>query len=266
MLHFMDAAPLDDLAAELSISRATLYRLVRRHGLTTFKRVGDRRTWIDRDAVLPLVALQPKTPSGSAAVHHSTAASPVLRKHRETWSTDGRPVIAGAIIPNPDHSRREVLMTERRFATQRVWSWPAGHVHKGEQPVDTVLRELNEELVVEDARVVRHLGDVDTHTDVSRYWGRQYRHGYWMLHYQVAIATPSVELIDHEELLGAAWLTLDRVAEAVTSLPAELAEAAMRFAREATGQPLTATVQPPTGVLAEQRGQPETSPGAFESP
>jgi 8-oxo-dGTP pyrophosphatase MutT (NUDIX family) len=237
----MDAAPLDELAAELSISRATLYRLVRRHGLTTFKRVGDRRTWIDREAVLPLVALQPKN-AASAGVPLTSAGQPVTRKQRETWASDGRPVIAGAIIPNPDHSRREVLMTERRFATERVWSWPAGHVHKGEQPVDTVLRELSEEIVVQDARVVRHLGDVDTHADVSRYWGRQYRNGYWMLHFQVAIASPTVELIDHEELLRAEWLSLDQVARAVASLPVELAEAAMKFAREATSQPLDAPI------------------------
>jgi 8-oxo-dGTP pyrophosphatase MutT (NUDIX family) len=253
MLHFMDAAPLDDLAAELSISRATLYRLVRRHGLTIFKRVGDRRTWIDRQAVLPLVALQPKvsasspgTPAPDATASLELAAvsaPPRTRKQREAWSTDRRPVIAGAIIPHPDHTRHQVLMTERRFATQRVWSWPAGHVHKGEQPVDTVLRELNEELVVDNARVVRHLGDVDTHEDVSRYWGRQYRHGYWMLHYQVAIASPTITLIDHEELLRAEWLSLDQVADAVTSLPAELADAAVKFARAATSQPLGAPIQ-----------------------
>jgi 8-oxo-dGTP pyrophosphatase MutT (NUDIX family)/DNA-binding XRE family transcriptional regulator len=155
----------------------------------------------------------------------------------ESSTTDARPVIAAAIIPNPEGWRHEVLMTERRFATERVWSWPAGHVHQGEQPVDTVLRELNEELVVQDARVVRHLGDVDTHTDVSRYWGHQYRNGYRMLHYQVAIASPTVEVIDHEELVRAEWLSLNQVGKAVTSLPPELAEAALKFVRQVTIEP-----------------------------
>ena len=58
----MDAAPLGDVAREFGISRDTLYRLVRHHGLQTYRRAGDRRTWVDRDEIRPLVALRPKKP------------------------------------------------------------------------------------------------------------------------------------------------------------------------------------------------------------
>jgi transposase-like protein len=59
----MDAAPLGDVARDFGISRDTLYRLVRRHGLQTYRRAGDRRTWVDRDEIRPLVALRPKNPA-----------------------------------------------------------------------------------------------------------------------------------------------------------------------------------------------------------
>jgi 8-oxo-dGTP pyrophosphatase MutT (NUDIX family) len=169
---------------------------------------------------------------------HELGLDEPLTIQRESATTDARPVIAAAIIPHPE-GHESVLMTERRFATERVWSWPAGHVHQGEQPADTVIRELGEELVVQHPQLVRHLGDVDTHADVSRWWGRHYRHGYRMLHFQVSIDSPSVDVIDHEELLRAEWLSLDQLTTAVTSLPAELAEAALKFARQATTRALT---------------------------
>ena len=56
----MNAAPLDDVAQEFGISRETLYRLIKRFDLETYRRVGDRRTYVDRDDIRPLVELQPK--------------------------------------------------------------------------------------------------------------------------------------------------------------------------------------------------------------
>lgn len=63
----MDAAPLDQVAQELGISRDTVYRLIKRHGLSTYRQVGDRRTWIDRDEIRPLVGLQRKQASSDGA-------------------------------------------------------------------------------------------------------------------------------------------------------------------------------------------------------
>lgn len=119
-----------------------------------------------------------------------------------------------------------------------MWSWPAGHVDPGERPQDAVLRELNEELLVRDATVVRHLGDVDCRKDVTRWWPKAggFRYGYFMRHYLVSLSSATVQVIDHEELLDAQWLTLDQVREAAASFPPELAEAALRFAREAISE------------------------------
>jgi transposase-like protein len=70
----MDAAPLGDVARDFGISRDTLYRLVRRHGLQTYRRAGDRRTWVDRDEIRPLVALRPKNPRPVADSSHASPA------------------------------------------------------------------------------------------------------------------------------------------------------------------------------------------------
>jgi len=137
-----------------------------------------------------------------------------------------------AIIANGDR----VLMTRRRYSGEsEMWSWPAGHVDPGEHPAHAVLRELNEEVQCADAEIVRHLGDVDYHGDATHWWPKSggFRHGYRMIHYQVALATSDVDVIDHEELLDARWLTLDQVKSALASFPPELGEAAVRFASEA---------------------------------
>lgn len=58
----MDAAPIDEVAKEFGVSRYTVYRLIRRHSLETYKQAGDRRTYVNRDDIRPLVGLQPKNP------------------------------------------------------------------------------------------------------------------------------------------------------------------------------------------------------------
>lgn len=146
-----------------------------------------------------------------------------------------RPTLVAAIIPNGDR----VLMTRRRYSgEQEMWSWPAGHVDPGEQPEDAVLRELNEELLCVDATVVRYLGDMNYEGDVTHWWPKSggFRHGYRMLHYLVSLSSSTVEVIDHEELLDARWLTLDQVREATASFPRVLANAALHFASEAISQ------------------------------
>jgi 8-oxo-dGTP pyrophosphatase MutT (NUDIX family)/DNA-binding XRE family transcriptional regulator len=163
---------------------------------------------------------------------------PAQRKATATQAAHAeptRPTLVAAIIPNGDR----VLMTKRRYAGEPdMWSWPAGHVDPGERPENAVLRELNEELQISGATVVRHLGDVDYHGDVSRLWPKSggFRNGYRMIHYLVTLSSSTVEVIDHEELLEVEWLTLDQVREATASFPPELAEAALHFAGEAIRQ------------------------------
>jgi 8-oxo-dGTP pyrophosphatase MutT (NUDIX family) len=140
--------------------------------------------------------------------------------------------MVAAIIPHPG-GEEAVLMTGRVRADKRVWSWVGGHVHQGEEPEAAMIRELAEELAVQGPRVVRLLGMVDTHVDASPWWGRRFTDGYRSFNFLVTIESPDVRVVDHEELSGAAWLTLDQVAEALASLPDELNEPAVRFATEA---------------------------------
>ena len=144
-----------------------------------------------------------------------------------------RPLLVAAIIPHPD-GRPEVLMTGRRYAQERVWSWPSGHVEPEETPEEAVIRELGEELVLQEPRIVRLLGVVDTHLDVSRWWGRQYRHGYVQHCFQVEIASPIVDVIDHEELVLVEWRSVEDLAAAFAHLPPEVSEPALGCAVEAT--------------------------------
>jgi 8-oxo-dGTP diphosphatase len=194
MLHFtMDPVPLHDLAGELGLSRDTLYRLVRQHNLTTFKRVGDRRTWIDREAVLPLVALQPKkavtTPAGATP---QTQDSPA--PDARPLATD-KPPVALAVIVRED---RCVLMTQRRFKEGSfAWGFPSGQVElPGETPEQAVVREVREELAA-DVTVERRLGERIGPT------------GRHMIYFACRLTDGSEPtLVDHEELAGFHWLTL----------------------------------------------------------
>jgi transposase len=59
----VDLGPINDLAKEFGISRETVYNLIRKHNLQTYKQVGDRRTYVDRDDFRPLLGPQPKRPA-----------------------------------------------------------------------------------------------------------------------------------------------------------------------------------------------------------
>lgn len=145
-----------------------------------------------------------------------------------------RPQLVAAIIPHPD-GRPELLMTGRRYGEEQTWSWPSGHIEPEETPEEAVMRELGEELVLAEPRLVRSLGVVDTRLDVSRWWGRHYKRGYVQHCFQVEVASPTVAVIDHEELVVAEWRSLDDLAGTFSKLPAELAEAALDCGRRATG-------------------------------
>lgn len=201
---------LRDAAERWGYSERTLHLLVRQNGLVRYRRPGDRRTWLDQEALEAI--LQPRP------------------KNEPNRPVPERPHLVAAIIPNGD----KVLMTVRRFNDNSVWSWPSGHVEPGETAEAAVVRELKEELVAGEPVVVRHLGTVETSEDVSQWWGRKFANGYRMDHFLVAVDPDDLVLIDHEELLRADWLGLDRVAEATAALPGDLAHAAVRFAREAT--------------------------------
>lgn len=55
-------------------------------------------------------------------------------------------VTAGAVIFN---DKREVLLLKHRFRPGSGWGLPGGFMEQGEQPIDTLRRELREEIGLE---------------------------------------------------------------------------------------------------------------------
>ena len=49
---------IQDAAAEFSVSAATLYGLIKKGRLKRFRRVGDKRTFLDRDDLAALLAFR----------------------------------------------------------------------------------------------------------------------------------------------------------------------------------------------------------------
>jgi 8-oxo-dGTP pyrophosphatase MutT (NUDIX family) len=158
---------------------------------------------------------------------------------RRARTSDGRPLTVAAIIPHPD-GLPEVLMSGRVGAAEGAWFWIGGHVRDGEEPADAALRELGEELEVDDPRAVRLLGHLDLHADVSATWGDGFERGFRVCYVLVALGSPRVRVLDHDELTVTAWKAVGEVADAVASLPAEIRAAAVRFAREAVAHPTRA--------------------------
>jgi 8-oxo-dGTP pyrophosphatase MutT (NUDIX family) len=149
-------------------------------------------------------------------------------------TSDGRPLTVAVIIPHPD-GRPEVLMSGRVGVAEDAWFWIGGHVRENEEPERAALREIGEELDVDDPRAIRVLGVVDTYIDVSRHWGARFRRGYRVHYVLVALGSPRVRVRDRDELTVVVWKPVAQVAEAVASLPEEIRDAAVRFAREAAG-------------------------------
>lgn len=214
---------LDDAAKQSGVSRRTLQRWVQQGRLTPYTIAGDPKMYLDLDQIRKLREPKPRPPK------QPPSDSPAAGLAR---TADGRPVMVAAVVPHPE-GRPEVLMTGRVRAAVRVWSWVGGHVHAGEAPEKAVIRELTEELEVDDPRVVLLLGKVDTHIDASPWWGHRFSRGYESYNFLVTVRSPRFEVIDHEELAGAAWKPVDEVAEALAPLPPDLAEPALTFARQA---------------------------------
>jgi excisionase family DNA binding protein len=56
----MDTATVDDVAQETGVSRETIFRLIRKHKIETYKQLGDRRTYVNRGDIRPLIGMQPR--------------------------------------------------------------------------------------------------------------------------------------------------------------------------------------------------------------
>jgi 8-oxo-dGTP pyrophosphatase MutT (NUDIX family) len=138
----------------------------------------------------------------------------VLQPHPKTAPTYLKP-LAAAIIPRG----QRVLMTERRYPGYgEVWSWPSGKIEKNETLEEALLRELHEELLIADAHIVRHIGDIDLPS------------GYRMSHFLTSIPeSVQPRLNDYEQLVQVQWMTRDEVERALATLPPHIAERALEF-------------------------------------
>lgn len=127
---------------------------------------------------------------------------------------DLKPVVA-AVIPRG----RKVLLTERRFHTHgENWSWPSGKVEPGETPKEALVRELYEELLIENAQVARELGDIDLPT------------GYRMTHFLVTIPDGYEPVNnDPDHLAEIRWMTREDAAHAFRTLDPDIASGALRL-------------------------------------
>jgi len=187
----LNAAPLDELVKELDLSRATIYRLVRQHGLAMYKRPGDRRTWIDRDQLLPLLDFQPKLPGMGRADHRPAHAGP------DTVADTSASVAACYIVKN-----RRLLMV-RRIKQEGGLQWAAvsGQVEAGETPEEAAIREVREEVGLSVA-VERRLGDrIDPAT------------GRHLIYFACRILAGAPALVADQEISAIEWCDLATVKE-----------------------------------------------------
>ena len=153
--------------------------------------------------------LAARAPAPAAGAGSQPVAAAATQKSREL-----KP-LAAAIIVRGDR----VLLTERRFpGFGEQWSWPSGKVEGDESLEDAILRELHEELLIAEARVIRYVGDIDLPS------------GFRMSHFHVAIPSDSMpKLNDYEQLVRTEWMTRDKVQQAFSSLPPEIARRALEF-------------------------------------
>jgi 8-oxo-dGTP diphosphatase len=188
----MDVTPLDELAKELNLSRATIYRLVRRHRLETYKRAGDRRTWIDRDQLAPLLGFQPRQPGSRAGDDRpSTVYMPAALQ------SDQPAVAACYIVKN-----RRLLMV-RRIKQEGGLEWAAvsGQVEVGETPEQAAVREVREEVGLSVA-VERRLGD-RIHPATARH----------LIYFACRIVAGDPALVADQEISAIEWCDLATVKE-----------------------------------------------------
>jgi 8-oxo-dGTP diphosphatase len=186
----MNPAPLDELAKELNLSRATIYRLVRRNQLEIYKRAGDRRTWIDRDQLVPLLDLQPKG-AGARGIPEGTATG-----GQDPASVTGLPSVAVCYIVK---NGRLLMVRRRKSEGGLEWAGPSGQVEPGEKPEEAAVREVREEVGLTVA-VERRLGD-RVHPGSGRH----------LIYFACSIVSGDPALVADDEITAIEWCDLATV-------------------------------------------------------
>lgn len=225
----VDLISVQDASERHGLAIRTMFKLVKDHGLTRYKKAGDKRTFLDSAELDE--ALRPRPKDSQPA---TPAAKPKVVPTEERMTTeDGRNVMVSAVIPHPD-GLPVVLVSVRAKGDERIYSWVGGHVHRDETPEEAVIRELREELVIDSPRVVRTLERIDTHIDASPWWGHRFDDGLVSYNLLVNVGSAEIAVIDHEELDEACWVPINVLVDEWTkTLPPELRDPAIRAATEA---------------------------------
>lgn len=212
----LDVAPLDELVKELNLSRATIYRLVRQHGLAIYKRAGDRRTWIDRAQLEPLLDFQQKLPGIGRADDQPTAAS-----HDATPAANGPSVAACYIVKN------QRLLMVRRVKQDGGLEWAAvsGQVESGETPEEAAVREVREEVGLTVA-VKRRLGE-RIHPATGRH----------LIYFACRIVSGVPALVADHEISAIEWCDLAIVKERWARVKGGVFPPVLAYLEETMGDP-----------------------------
>jgi len=63
---------------------------------------------------------------------------------------------AGGIVVRKNKDKSEILLIKDSYGR---WTWPKGHIEKGEKPEETALREISEESGLTDIKIIKRLGE-----------------------------------------------------------------------------------------------------------
>jgi 8-oxo-dGTP diphosphatase len=179
------------LVEELNLSRATIYRLVRQHGLAMYKRAGDRRTWIDRDQLVPLLDFQAKLPGMGRSDDRPATTGP------DAVATTSPSVAACYIVKD------QRLLMVRRVKRDGGLEWAAvsGQIEAGETPEAAAIREVREEVGLTVA-VERRLGE-RVHPATGRH----------LIYFACRIVSGVPALVADKEIAAIEWCDLAAVKE-----------------------------------------------------
>jgi 8-oxo-dGTP diphosphatase len=205
-------APVDELVRELNLSRTTIYRLIRQHHLTTYKRPGDRRTWIDRDQLVPYLGLQPK----------ATSPTDIGERRLARGHDTAEPSVAACYIVKDGR-----LLMVRRIKQDGglEWAGPSGQVEPGETPEEAVVREVREEVGL-NVVVERRLGD-RVHPATGRH----------LVYLACRIVSGTPALVADREISAIEWCDLATVKERWADLRGGIFPPVLRYLEETMTAP-----------------------------
>ena len=140
-----------------------------------------------------------------------------------------KPLAAGVIVRDG-----RVLLTQRRVPGHgEGWSFPTGKAEQGESLEQALLRELREALVITEARVAGHLGDIGLPS------------GFRIMSVYHAVIPPDAQPRPHgERPVRSRWMTRDEVQQAFAKLPPDIAQQGLRLVDQALDASQRARDQP----------------------